>query len=1150
MTESSSGGSSGADDAGRTRTSQDLTLRLASGTRLAGRYRIEELVGVGAMGLVYRAFDEQLDIPVAVKVLRVELATEPRLLDRFRRELVLARQVTHRNAVRIHDIGRDGEVIFLTMDYVAGRSLREVFDHDGPLPPERAEQVTRQLAAALEAAHAQGVIHRDLKPENVLLAESGEAFITDFGVARSVTTAGLTRAGAIVGTLDYLSPEQARGEEVDGRSDLYALGLLLFEMLSGRPPFAGGSREEVLAQRLTGRPRSLRRLGVAAPSHLRRVIARCLERQPSRRYPSATALLADLDRRRAASTALPRGVRRAALALAVLVLVGIGWWAVERRRDAEQTAAAGDAGVATPRHAIAVLPLRDETGLAELAWLSAGVAEMLTAALAENPELRVVDSPRVVRTLEDLRMAADPLTGRELRQLAEVLAVDRLVTGRLRSLDPGVRADLRLVSAADPSDLSELPSEPLEAAAAGPRQIPGLIGRLATGLRQRLEVAAPLDPGPSPPDSPEALEAYSLGARLLARGDAVRARPALERAVEAAAGYPPAWAKLAQAYDALGRHQRALDASARAVAGFQGNDSRAALEARALDARLQGEPERAQRLLARLVAHFPNDSEARVALGEAYGERGDLPAARAALEEVVGRDPLHPRAWFLLAKYTILAGDSRKALDEHLVHALVIQNRLKNRQGQADVLNAMGVAYHRLDQFDQAAEHYRRAARLRREIGDRRGYASSLRNVALVDTIRGRFDEAESNLQGAREIFEQIGDKAGAAELLTDLGVLAEERGDYRGALDAYRQGLKLAEGIGDRAATAESYNNVGYAYYLLGEYDNAEVYWRRTSDLYAAVGNERGTVQVTQNLGLLDRASGRWDRAAAAFLEALEGSRRLELASAEAISLGALGELALLRGRFAAARESIDGALALVREIEDPRGLAEFTLLKAGLEQALGQWEAAEALLDEAERWLNESPNREQQAELETLRGRLALGRGDSPGAVERFTRAEQAAAQGGGVLAPLHAALGKGRAALVSGDTTRATAILESLHAAAEGLGEVPLLLEVEEALAEARLRAGEAAAAAALSRQALQRVEDTGGYRRAFRLYLLLGSSLDQQTPGSGAKAQESARQELERLRSEIAVDRRDAFDTLVDTQRITSTGHEQPEFADAD
>lgn len=1147
MTASSSGGSSGAGDAGRTRTSQDLTLRLASGTKLAGRYRIEELVGVGAMGLVYRAFDEQLDIPVAVKVLRVELATEPRLLDRFRRELVLARQVTHRNAVRIHDIGRDGEVIFLTMDYVAGRSLREVLDHDGPLPPERAEQVTRQLAAALEAAHAQDVIHRDLKPENVLLADSGEAFITDFGVARSVTTAGLTRAGAIVGTLDYLSPEQARGEEVDGCSDLYALGLLLFEMLSGRLPFAGGSREEVLAQRLAGRPRSLRRLGVAAPSHLRRVIARCLERQPSRRYPSAKELLADLDRRRAASTAFPRGVRWAALALAVLVLVGIGWWAVERRRDAAQTAAAGDALAATPRHAIAVLPLRDETGRAELAWLSGGVAEMLTAALAEIPELRVVDSPRVVRTLEDLRMAADPLTGRELRQLAEVLAVDRMVTGRLRFLDPGIGADLRLVSA-DPSDLSELPSEPLEAAAAGPRQIPGLIERLAASLRRRLEVAAPLDPGPPPPDSPQALEAYSLGARLLARGDAVQARPALERAVEAAAGYPPAWAKLARAYDALGRRQRAVDASARAVSGFQGNDSRAALEARALDARLQGEAERAQRLLARLVAHFPNDSEARVALGEAYGEQGDLSAARAALEEVVGRDSLHPRAWFLLAKYTILAGDSRKALDEHLVHALVIQNRLKNRQGQADVLNAMGVAYHRLDQYDQAAEHYRRAARLRREIGDRRGYASSLRNVATVDTIRGRFDEAESNLRRAREILEQIGDQAGAAELVTDLGVLAEERGDYHGALDAYRQGLKLAEGVGDRGATAESYNNVGYAYYLLGEYDNAEVYWRQTSDLYAAVGNERGTVQVTQNLGLLDLAGGRWDRAAAAFLEALEGSRRLELAAAEAISLGALGELALLRGRFAAARESIDGALALVQEIEDPRGVAEFTLLKAGLEQALGQWDAAEALLGEAERWLNESPNRDQQATLETLRGRLALARGDSPAAVEHFARSEQVAAEGGGVLAPLRAALGKGRAALVSGDTTRATAILESLHAAAEGLGEVPLLLEVEEALAEARLRAGEAAAAAALSRQALQRVEDTGGYRRAFRLYLLLGSSLDQQTPGAGAEAQESARQELERLRSEIAAERRDAFDALVDAQRIAFPGHEQPELAD--
>ncbi|MGH9380997.1 MAG: protein kinase domain-containing protein [Thermoanaerobaculia bacterium] len=1133
-------------DAGRTRTSHDLTLRLAAGTQLAGRYRVEELVGVGAMGLVYRAFDEQLEIPAAVKVLRVELATEPRLLDRFRRELVLARQVTHRNAVRIHDIGHDGDVVFLTMDYVAGRSLREVLDKDGPLPPQRAEQVTRQLAAALEAAHAQGVIHRDLKPENVLLGETGEAFITDFGVARSVTTAGLTRAGAVVGTLDYLSPEQARGEEVDGRSDLYALGLLLFEMLSGRLPFAGGSREEVLAQRLAGRPRTLRQLGVAAPPHLRRVIARCLERQPSRRYPSATELLADLDGRRAASLAGRAWVRGAAVALAILVLVGAGWWAIERRRGAPGVAPDGDTVAGAPRHAVAALPLQDETGRAELAWLSGGVAEMLTAALAESPELRVVDSPRVARTLEDLGMATGELDEPELRQLSEVLAVDRLIGGRLRSLDPGVQVDLRLVT----TDLQEQPSEPITATASGPLQVPELIARLAAELQVRLEVAAPLGAGPPPPDDPQALRAYSLGTRLLDQGDAVQARPALEEAVEASPGYAPAWAKLAQAYDALGLHEEAVDASARAVSGLRRNDSRLALEARALDARLRGEPEQAQRLLVRLVEHFPNDSEARVALAEAHGEQGDLAAARSALAEVVERDPLHPRAWFLLAKYTILAGDSRTAIDEHLVHAMVIQNKLKNRQGQADVLNAMGVAYHRLGELDQAADHYGRAALLRRDIGDQRGHATSLRNVAMVDTVRGRYEAAESSLEAARQIFEQIGDQAGAAALLNDLGVLDEERGDYRGALDAYRRALKLTEDVGDRAATADSYNNVGYAYYLLGEYDNAEVYWRQASDLYTAVGNEAGTVQVTQNLGLLDLARGAWNRAAAAFLEALEGSRRLELPAAEAVSLGALGELALLRGRFSPARESIDDALARVREIEDPRGLTEFTLLKAELELALGRSEAAEDLLDEAERWLADSPNREQLTALETLRGRLALARQDPRGATERFAQAERTAALGGGVLAPLRAALGTGRAELASGDTARAVELLERLSTAVERLGHVPLLLDVEEALAEARLRAGDVEGAAAVSRQALQRVENAGGHRRAFRLYLLLGSSLDRQLLDSGATALESARQELERLRAEVAADHRAAFEALADVREAAAVVDELPEIADVD
>src|SRR5262249_11692086 len=232
---------------------------------------------------------------IAVKVLRPDLGTEAEWIERFRRELLLAREVTHKNVVRIYDIGESGGLRFLTMRFVEGRSLLEVLDNEAPLPPDRALRIVRQLAEALAHAHDVGVIHRDLKPGNVLLEADDTAYITDFGVARFLGRDGLTRSGTVVGTPDYLSPEQVAGETVDGRSDVYALGIVLFEMLTGQLPFGGDTQAEAMAQRLAGRVRDVRETGVRVPAHVRHIVRRCLERRLSRRYATARELIADID---------------------------------------------------------------------------------------------------------------------------------------------------------------------------------------------------------------------------------------------------------------------------------------------------------------------------------------------------------------------------------------------------------------------------------------------------------------------------------------------------------------------------------------------------------------------------------------------------------------------------------------------------------------------------------------------------------------------------------------------------------------------------------------------------------------------------------------------------------------------------------------
>ena len=212
------------------------------------------------MGVVYKARDIELDRLIALKVIRPELAGDQKTLRRFKKELILARQITHRNVIRIFDFGSSNNVKYITMEYVEGQDLASVLDQRRPTAKESA-LIVRQVCRALEAAHVESVIHRDLKPQNIMLDASGRVRVMDFGLARSVEMSGLTRTGAVMGTPAYMSPEQARGIPLDARTDLYSLGLILYELLTGETPFKAESAWAVLLARTQTRPPAARRGG-------------------------------------------------------------------------------------------------------------------------------------------------------------------------------------------------------------------------------------------------------------------------------------------------------------------------------------------------------------------------------------------------------------------------------------------------------------------------------------------------------------------------------------------------------------------------------------------------------------------------------------------------------------------------------------------------------------------------------------------------------------------------------------------------------------------------------------------------------------------------------------------------------------------------
>jgi serine/threonine-protein kinase len=275
--------------------------RMERGSIFGGRYEILDTVGKGGMGVVYRARDTQLDEIVALKVLRNELLLEDRtLLERFKQEIKLARRITHRNVLRTHDFGEADGTPYISMEYLEGVTLKELLRRRGALPPGIGLMVAKQMCHGLEAAHQQGVVHRDIKPQNMLiLPETGDLKIMDFGIARVSEVKGeggaaLTSAGTVMGTPDYMPPEQAMGQPVDFRSDIYSLGVVLFEAFTGSLPFHGETVMDIVQAHIQTPPPPPRKTNPQVRDDIAAVILRCLEKSPARRYGKVGEILAEL----------------------------------------------------------------------------------------------------------------------------------------------------------------------------------------------------------------------------------------------------------------------------------------------------------------------------------------------------------------------------------------------------------------------------------------------------------------------------------------------------------------------------------------------------------------------------------------------------------------------------------------------------------------------------------------------------------------------------------------------------------------------------------------------------------------------------------------------------------------------------------------
>src|SRR5713101_2721083 len=373
---------------------------LAPGTIVAQRYEILDVLGEGGMGAVYKANDRELKRTVALKVIRPDLARNPAIVERFKQELRLSHQVTHKNVIRIYDLGEGEGVKFITMEYIEGKDLRSLIREKKRFTPEEAVEVIQQVCHALEAAHSVGVIHRDLKPQNVMQDRSGRILVMDFGLARTLEGEGMTQTGALVGTMEYMSPEQALGKELDQRSDIFSLGLICYELLTSKMPFVAESALASLIKRTQERAIPVSDVDDQIPGALSGIVSKCLERDLSNRYQSVSDVLADLntwkDKRAAGTIKFNGSVKPWGQALPWPLIAGIvtalalaisGYMLRDRLfRSSPSTGPAS----AVPAVSLALLPFRNASGDQTLDWLGPSLGEMLSTDVGQSAHLRTV----------------------------------------------------------------------------------------------------------------------------------------------------------------------------------------------------------------------------------------------------------------------------------------------------------------------------------------------------------------------------------------------------------------------------------------------------------------------------------------------------------------------------------------------------------------------------------------------------------------------------------------------------------------------------------------------------------------------------------------------------------------------------------------
>jgi eukaryotic-like serine/threonine-protein kinase len=731
----------------------------------ANRYEIIKILGEGGMGAVYKAQDLELEREVALKVVKPELSNNPEILQRFKQELILARQVTDRNIIRIFDLGEAAGIKFITMEYVEGQNLHQLLKQRGKLEVAESVDIMEQVAAGLAAAHREGIIHRDLKPGNIMRDVNGRVVVMDFGLARTISGDGMTRTGAMLGTMEYMSPEQAQGKELKASSDIFTVGLILYELLAGVTPFHAESAIASLLMRTQQRAAPLVDVDKNIPGSLSNIVAKCLEKDPANRYQNAAELDADLrawqgrgEGKKVSATSTRARMNRlrelpwkrfAVMGVLVLgVAAGLAWF-VARRQQAAKSAA----------HAPVSVLVGDFANLTGDPLLDNTIEPMLGEALEGASFVNIFSRGDARKLAEKLPHPTDKLDAQSARLVAQSQDVNVVITGEI-----DLRGNEYDISAVALDAVSGNVLAKSEVTVANQKDILSSLPKLAVPIRKALGDRTPASvqfdevAGGFKAASLEAVHQTSIALDEQFAGKFQEAFDSFQKASAMDPNFTWAYTGMAAMAENLGRPEDAVKYMKQAMEHVDDMTDRERYRDRGLYYRTTGDWQDCVQEYSQLVTHYPADRVGLNNLAICYLQLRNAPEALKAAKRAVEIVPRAVSQRLTLAFISAFAGDfaasEQEARTALAINPSAAQGYLvlaEAQLGEGQIENATA-SYKKLETFGPAA-----TSTATDGLGDLAAYQDRHADAVRILTQGAVADLAAKDTDGAARKYVALG---------------------------------------------------------------------------------------------------------------------------------------------------------------------------------------------------------------------------------------------------------------------------------------------------------------------------------------------------------------------------------------------------------